>query len=96
MSVCQTPFPFLILHMGYDKPTLAQTRRQNVTAEQWQHFREEHGPWAHRYEPDAVLPLEAWSEAIMEILVRAVGPPACRTRVRVEAQEWGMLIVHKW
>ena len=63
------------------QPRLAKTRRQNVTAEQWPYFREEHDPWAHRYEPDAVLPVQAWSEATMETLVRAVGPPACRTRV---------------
>ena len=42
-----------------------------------------------------MLPVQAWSEATMEILVRAVGPPACRTGVRVEAQEWGVLMAHK-
>ena len=31
----------------------------------------------------------------MEILVRAVGPPACCTGARVEAQEWGELMARK-
>ena len=31
----------------------------------------------------------------MEILVRAVGPLACRTGVRVEAQEWVVPMAHK-
>ena len=31
----------------------------------------------------------------MDILVRAVGPPACRTGSRVEAQEGGVLMVRE-
>ena len=73
----------------------AQTRHRNVTAEHWQQFRQEHDRWAHRYEPEPVLPVQAWSEATMGLLVRAVGPPACRIGVRVEAQEWGMLMARK-
>ena len=76
------------------QPRPAQTQHQHVTAEQWQHLREEHDQWAHRYEPNPVLPLQAWSEATMEILVRAVGPPAC-TRALVEARDWGELMARK-
>ena len=48
------------------QPRPAQTRHQIVTAEQWQQFREEHARRAHRYEPDPVLPVQAWSGATME------------------------------
>ena len=41
------------------------------------------------------MPVKAWSEATMEILVRAVGPHAFSTRARVEAQEWGALMARK-
>ena len=58
------------------QPPLAQTRRQTVTPEQWQQFREWLDPWAQPYDSDAVLLADAWPEATMEILVRAVGPPA--------------------
>ena len=77
------------------QPRPAQTRHKHVTAEQWQQFCEELDRWAQRYEPDPVLPVQAWSEATMEMLVRAVGPQACRTGAQVEAQEWGELMARK-
>ena len=39
-----------------------------------EYFCEEHDRWAHWYELDPMLPVQAWSEATMEILVIAVGP----------------------
>ena len=77
------------------QPRLAQTRHQTVTPEQWQQDCEEHDQVAHRCGPDLGLPVQAWSESAMEILVRAVGPPAFSTGARVEAQEWGALMACK-
>ena len=77
------------------QPCPVQTRHQTVTPEQWQQFREEHDRWAHKYEPSPVLPVQAWSEANMEILVQAVGPPAFSTVARVQAQDWGALMARK-
>ena len=77
------------------QPRTARTQHQNITAEQWQYFREQHDHGAHLYEPDPVLPVQAWSEGTMEILLMAVGPPTCRTGARLEAQEWGVPMAGK-
>ena len=42
-----------------------------------------------------MLPVQAWSQATMGILMRAVGPQAFRTGLRVEAQEWEDLMACK-
>ena len=71
---------------------VADLARQSLTALA---VRPEETRWAHQYEPDSVLLVQTWSDAAMEILLWAEGPPACCTRVRVEAQEWGMRMAHK-
>ena len=77
------------------QPHPALTRHQQVTLEQWQRFREEHDHWAQCWSPDPHLPVQRWSEETMEMLVRAVGPPAHQMGARVEAQEWGALMARK-
>ena len=77
------------------QPRPAQTRHQQIAPEQWQQFRTEHDQWAQHWEPDPILPVQQWMEATMEMLVRAVGPPAHQMGARVEAQEWGALMARK-
>ena len=62
------------------QPRPDKIRHQKVTAEQWQEFREEHDRWAHRYDPNPMLPVQALSKATMEIPVRVVVPSACHKR----------------
>ena len=50
----------------------AQTRHQNVMVGQWQQLRGEHDRWAHRYEPDPVLPVQHMSQIALLLMSKSL------------------------